>query len=92
MGVTLSGGQKARITLARAVYSSADILLLDDIFAALESISSFCVFCFQTHIFSSVHTSKWIVDNCLRGDLIQGRTVILVVGFKSSATSIALLI
>jgi ABC-type phosphate transport system ATPase subunit len=92
MGVTLSGGQKARITLARAVYSSADILLLDDIFAALESISSFRVFCFQTHIFSSVHTSKWIVDNCLRGDLIQGRTVILVVGFKSSATSIALLI
>ncbi|KAF7798640.1 hypothetical protein EIP86_009863 [Pleurotus ostreatoroseus] len=60
-GLTLSGGQKARITLARAIYSSAKILLLDDILAALD-----------------VHTAKWIVDKCLKGDLIQGRTVLLV--------------
>ncbi|KAI5832858.1 P-loop containing nucleoside triphosphate hydrolase protein [Schizophyllum commune Tattone D] len=36
-GVTLSGGQKARISLARAVYSNADVILLDDVFSAVDS-------------------------------------------------------
>jgi ABC-type transport system involved in cytochrome bd biosynthesis fused ATPase/permease subunit len=61
-GLTLSGGQKARVTLARAVYSSAQVLILDDILAALD-----------------VHTAKWIVEKCLRGDVVRGRTVLLVV-------------
>ncbi|THV06409.1 P-loop containing nucleoside triphosphate hydrolase protein [Dendrothele bispora CBS 962.96] len=60
-GLTLSGGQKARVTLARAVYSDAEIILLDDVLAALD-----------------VHTSKWIIDKCFKGDLIKGRTVLLV--------------
>ena len=33
-GVGLSGGQKARVCLARAVYSKASILLMDDVFSA----------------------------------------------------------
>ncbi|WWC68420.1 uncharacterized protein I206_102347 [Kwoniella pini CBS 10737] len=36
-GVSLSGGQKARISLARAVYARADLYLLDDPLAAVDS-------------------------------------------------------
>lgn len=66
-GLTLSGGQKARITLARAIYSQAQILILDDVLAALD-----------------VHTARWVVDKCLKGDLVRGRTVLLVVSSLSN--------
>lgn len=36
-GTSLSGGQKARVALARALYSKAPVLLLDDIFSALDA-------------------------------------------------------
>ncbi|CAE7138909.1 unnamed protein product [Rhizoctonia solani] len=55
------GGQKARVSLARAIYSRADIIILDDVLSSLD-----------------VHTSRWIVDNCFRGDLLVGRTVLIV--------------
>ncbi|KAI0302402.1 hypothetical protein B0F90DRAFT_1714514 [Multifurca ochricompacta] len=57
----LSGGQKARISLARAVYSRASILLLDDVLSAVDA-----------------HTAHHLYFECLKGDLMRGRTVILV--------------
>ncbi|KAH6911449.1 ATP-binding cassette transporter, partial [Coprinopsis sp. MPI-PUGE-AT-0042] len=59
-GVNLSGGQKARVSLARAVYSRASILFLDDVLSAVDA-----------------HTANHLYHQCLRGDLMQGRTVIL---------------
>ncbi|KAH8997805.1 P-loop containing nucleoside triphosphate hydrolase protein [Lactarius hatsudake] len=77
-GLTLSGGQKARVTLARAVYSSSHILLLDDVgvfpavLAALD-----------------VHTARWIVEKCFKGDIIRGRTILLVTHNVAMATPLA---
>ncbi|EDO28478.1 predicted protein, partial [Nematostella vectensis] len=36
-GVSLSGGQRSRVSLARAVYSDADIFLMDDPLSAVDA-------------------------------------------------------
>ncbi|KAL8872729.1 MAG: hypothetical protein Q9174_001684 [Haloplaca sp. 1 TL-2023] len=36
-GVNLSGGQRARLTMARALYSRAEIVVIDDIFSAVDA-------------------------------------------------------
>ena len=37
-GINLSGGQKARLGLARAVYANRDIILMDDPISAVDAI------------------------------------------------------
>ncbi|KAJ7265915.1 P-loop containing nucleoside triphosphate hydrolase protein [Mycena haematopus] len=61
LGVTLSGGQRVRVSLARAIYSRASILLLDDVLSAVDA-----------------HTAHHLYHACLKGELVKGRTVILV--------------
>lgn len=72
-GITLSGGQKARVSLARAIYHSADICLLDDPLAAVDAHVG-------THLFQ-----KCIIDQLLlcKGESQNGgtrkkKTVVLV--------------
>ena len=60
-GVTLSGGQKARLALARAVYSPTKVVLLDDILSALDA-----------------GTSKMVLEKCIKGAVLEKRTVVLV--------------
>ncbi|TIB84058.1 multidrug resistance-associated ABC transporter [Wallemia mellicola] len=43
-GLNLSGGQKARVSLARTVYSRARTLLLDDVLSAVDSHTSAWIF------------------------------------------------
>ncbi|PVI04510.1 ABC bile acid transporter-like protein [Periconia macrospinosa] len=61
-GIGLSGGQKARVALARAVYSpTAKVILLDDPLSALDH-----------------QTAEFIVHKLLSGPLLADRTTILV--------------
>lgn len=44
LGITISGGQKARISLARAMYAGCGVVLLDDPLSALDTVVGNWVF------------------------------------------------
>ncbi|KAF8844780.1 P-loop containing nucleoside triphosphate hydrolase protein [Paxillus ammoniavirescens] len=58
-GITLSGGQRARVALARAVYARADLVLLDDVLAAVDSHVA-------RHIFDNVIGPQGLLANKAR--------------------------
>ncbi|CAO3621386.1 unnamed protein product [Mucor hiemalis] len=63
-GISSSEVIRHKISLARAVYSRAKTVLIDDIFHTLGKLSS-----------------MFIYENCIRGELMKDRTVIVVSTF-----------
>ncbi|KAJ7489763.1 P-loop containing nucleoside triphosphate hydrolase protein [Mycena galericulata] len=61
-GATLSGGQRQRLAIARAVYTRADLVLLDDVFSALDGET-------EAHVFASLFGPN---------GLLKGKTTLLV--------------
>ncbi|CAG8525592.1 15387_t:CDS:10 [Gigaspora rosea] len=57
----VDGGQKMRVALARAVYSRAKHIYMDDIFSAVDA-----------------HTALQLMNQCILGPIMKGRTRILV--------------
>lgn len=68
-GTSLSGGQRARVALARALYSHAPLVILDDVFSALDTKTSaalwrrcFCTDMLQGRTIVLVAQHPWIAS------------------------------
>jgi ABC-type multidrug transport system fused ATPase/permease subunit len=57
----MSGGQKARVSVARAVYSNSDIGLFDDVLSALDAGTSQTLF---DNLFGNIHEQLGLLHGC----------------------------
>ncbi|KAJ6567387.1 P-loop containing nucleoside triphosphate hydrolase protein [Mycena vulgaris] len=84
----LSGGQKARVALARAIYLRLEMIVLDDVFSALDNNTSNAVFTalfrteglllgktviLATNQFEQLKHSDWIIALHASDDVQQGK-------------------
>ncbi|TFY66276.1 hypothetical protein EVG20_g4808 [Dentipellis fragilis] len=79
-GVSLSGGQKARVALARAVYAPTKYVLLDDPLSAVVRVFS-TFWWYRVNVTGDTqdsHTARLLFEKLLQGPLLAHRTVILV--------------
>nr|GLL49557.1 putative ABC transporter C family member 15 isoform X2 [Ipomoea trifida] len=74
-GLNLSGGQKQRIQLARAVYSDADIYLLDDPFSAVDAKTGAHIF--KKCLMESLH-SKTVIYVTHQLEFLDASDLVLV--------------
>lgn len=77
--VLLFLGDRKLVSLWLGPYTLAQRSFCWMMFQLLQSSSFLQCFISRADLIGSVHTSKWIVDRCFTGDLMEGRTLILVV-------------
>ncbi|KAI0841218.1 abc transporter [Hypoxylon sp. FL0890] len=90
-GSSLSGGQKQRISLARALYPPSSLLLLDDIFSALDAHTTSRVYerCFRSGLLNDrtvilvTHFTTAIEDADMLVSLDQGKVSFTRLSSKS---------
>lgn len=92
-GINLSGGQKSRISLARALYSRAGILILDDVFSSVDAHVGLHLFEHalygelgkgRTRILATHHTDLCISRASYHVELGDGRTLRKCSGYQGA--------
>ncbi|KAJ2573948.1 hypothetical protein GGH95_003986, partial [Coemansia sp. RSA 1836] len=68
-GINISGGQRARLALARTVYSRADVYILDDPLSAVDAQV-------KRHILDNVILSSGLLGNALRVVVTHTETIL----------------
>jgi len=83
-GINLSGGQKARVALARACYAQADVVLLDDVLSAVDAevaahLVNKCILGLLAEQGATVvlvtHHTQWLTNCDLIVEIAEGGTV-----------------